>query len=339
MIKEKVGICLINETKLDESFSSNKLAMSGYKFIRRDRNKFRGGIAFYITDQLPIQTIKIENHPDIEILTIAITIGKNKILVAGIYKPPNLSETYFTTNLETIISKLSYKYEKLILMGDFNITTCNPILSQFLDTFAFSTLNIDPTCFKNSKNPSCIDLLLTNFKPSFIKTNVFETGTSDHHKMISTIMKLHFARESSKIKYYRDYRKFDIDYFSSELSRQLDSTFSSFKENEDCEELNEFSRFHRVFLNLLNIQAPLKKKILRGNNRPFMTKTLRKAIMIRSRLKSHVNKTRSYEKWSLYKTEKNFCAKLLKKTKKDYFSNVNPRFVSDNKHLSQTIKP
>ena len=94
-----------------------------------------------------------------------------------------------------------------------------------------------------------------------MKTNGFETEISDHHKMISTIIKLHFTRETPKTKYYRDYRKFDIDYFSSELSRQLDSTFSSFKENEDCEELNEFSRFHRVFLNLHNIQAALKKKI------------------------------------------------------------------------------
>ena len=192
---------------------------------------------------------------------IEITISKNEILVAGIYKPPNLSETDFTTSLETIISKLSNSYEKLILMGDFNMTTSNPILSQFLDTFALSPLNIDPTCFKNLKNPSCIDLLLTNFKLSFMKTNVFEAGISGHHKMISSIMKLHFTRERPKTKYYRDYHKFDIDYFSSELYRQLDPVFCSIKKNVDYEELNEFRRFHRVFLNLLNIQAPLKKKI------------------------------------------------------------------------------
>ena len=131
------------------------------------------------------------------------------------YKAPNLSETDLTTNLEAIISKLSNKYEKLILMGDFNMTITNQILS------------IARTCFKNSKNPSCIDLLLTNFNPSLMKTNAFETGISDHHKMISTIMKL--RKESPKTKYYQDYRKFDIDYFSSQLSRQLDSNFSSFK--------------------------------------------------------------------------------------------------------------
>ena len=66
---------------------------------------------------------KIENPSDIEILAIEMTIRKNKILVAGIYKPSNLSETHFTTNPETIISKLSNKYEKLILMVDFNMTT------------------------------------------------------------------------------------------------------------------------------------------------------------------------------------------------------------------------
>ena len=66
--------------------------MSGYKFVRKNRNKFGGGIAFYVNDQLPSRTIKIENPSDTEILTIEVTIRKNKFLVAGIYKPPNLRE-------------------------------------------------------------------------------------------------------------------------------------------------------------------------------------------------------------------------------------------------------
>ena len=74
------------------------------------------------------------------------------------------------------------------LMGDFNMTTSNPILSQFLDMFPLSPLNVSPNCFKNSKTPSCIDLLLTNLKLIFMKANVFETVISDHHKMISSII-------------------------------------------------------------------------------------------------------------------------------------------------------
>ena len=41
-------------------------------------------------------------------------------------------------------------------------------------------------------------------------------------------MKVHFTSESPKTRYYRDkFDKLDIKYFSSELSRKLDSTFSS----------------------------------------------------------------------------------------------------------------
>ena len=63
-------------------------------------------------DQLPSRSIKIENPSGIEILTIEITIRKNKIPVAGIYKPPDFSETNFTASLETIIGKLSNRYQK-----------------------------------------------------------------------------------------------------------------------------------------------------------------------------------------------------------------------------------
>ena len=51
------------------------------------------------------------------------------------------------------------------------MTMSNPILSQFLATFALSSLNIEPTSFEISKNPYYIDLLLTNFKPNFMKRN------------------------------------------------------------------------------------------------------------------------------------------------------------------------
>ena len=81
------------------------------------------------------------------------------------------------------------------------MTKSNQIRTQFLNKFALSSLNIDPTCFKNLKNPSCIDPLLTNFKPGFMKTNTFETGISDHHKMISTIIKHNSTRKGPKTKF------------------------------------------------------------------------------------------------------------------------------------------
>ena len=70
-----------------------------------------------------------------------------------------------------------------------------------------------------------------------------------------------------------------------------------------------------------------------------MKRTSRKAIVMRSRLKNRFNKTRMDENWSLFRTERNLCPKLLRKTKEDYYSKVNPKLVSDNKIFWRTIKP
>lgn len=64
------------------------------------------------------------------------------------YKSSNLSETNFTTSLETITTKLSNKCEKLIHMEYFNMTMGNPNLSHSLDTVKLSLLNTDPTFFR-----------------------------------------------------------------------------------------------------------------------------------------------------------------------------------------------
>ena len=70
-----------------------------------------------------------------------------------------------------------------------------------------------------------------------------------------------------------------------------------------------------------------------------MTKALRKAIMTRSRLKNIYNKKRSYDNWDKYKKQRNFCMKLLRKTKQDYFNNIDIKSDSDTKKFWKTIKP
>ena len=46
----------------------------------------------------------------------------------------------------------------------------------------------------------------------------------------------------------------------------------------------------KTFLTIVNKHAPLKRKIARGNQTPFMTKEFQKAIYTRSGLKNKMNK-------------------------------------------------
>ena len=74
-------------------------------------------------------------------------------------------------------------------MGDFNVRFTEVTMAAFCDEYKLKTLNKEPTCFKNYMSPSCIDLFLTNCPKSFESTLTIETGLSDFHKLIVTVLK------------------------------------------------------------------------------------------------------------------------------------------------------
>ena len=70
-----------------------------------------------------------------------------------------------------------------------------------------------------------------------------------------------------------------------------------------------------------------------------MSKALRKAIMMRSRMKNLYLKNKTDLNWSNYKKQRNFCANLLPKTKRKYFSKLDIIKFSDSKKFWKIIKP
>ena len=61
---------------------------------------------------------------------------------------------------------------------------------------------------------------------------------------------------------------------------------------------------------MFNKHAPRKTKIFRGNHKPHINKTLRKAIMKRSQLENKANKTKDPKEILNYKNELNYVIKL-----------------------------
>ena len=102
----------------------------------------------------------------------------------------------------------------------------------------------------------------------------FETCISDHHKLASTILKSGSFKGTPKMKIYRSYKKFELENFNRILKDKLENLAD-----------HSYAEFEKVFLKELNKHAPLKKKILRHIDNAFMTKELRKEIMLRSNSK------------------------------------------------------
>ena len=174
----------------------------------------------------------------------------------------------------------------------------NKNMKDLCDMFELNHLIKDPTCFKSS-NPSCIDNFYTNKNTTLFNSSTVETGISDHHSLICTMLRSTFCKGLSKFTYYRSCNNYNKEQFENVLKQKLVSS-------------SNFEEFFDTFLAALNEHAPLKKKKNRYNHQVFMSKTLRKAIMKRSKLRNTFNKKRSSENWRSYKRQRNICSNIPK---------------------------
>ena len=179
------------------------------------------------------------------------------------------------------------------------------------------------TCFRGKG--SCIDLILTNRKYSFKNTYSVETGLSDHHQLIYSAIKTKFKSEEPKKLIYRDYSNFSTECFKDDFMSSI------------CQEKHDYSDFEKKFIDTLNKHAPKEIKTFRGNHKPRMNTTLRKAIMKRFQLKNKTNKTRNATDVSNYKRQRSYVVKLNNQCKTDHFDRLNPE--KDPKPFWKSCKP
>ena len=124
------------------------------------------------------------------------------------------------------------------------------------------------TCFKGDGS-LCIELLIINSKFSFMKTNSFETGLSDHHHhVIYTILITKFEKFEPKKLIYRNFKQCDNDKFKLDICNSMSI-------------VRTHVAFENSFISIVDKHAPKKTKILRGNQKTRFNKTLREQKMIR----------------------------------------------------------
>ena len=81
----------------------------------------------------------------------------------------------------------------------------------------------------------------------------------------------------------------------------------------NAEARTNFSKFQDTFLCVLDSHAPMKKKCIRADEALYMTKHLRKAIMMQSRLENKYFKSRSLSDRDIFKKQKNYAIDCVKK--------------------------
>ena len=125
-------------------------------------------------------------------------------------------------------------------------------MSDVKDVFNLINLVKKPTCFK-SQVGTRIDLMLPYRPRSFLKSQNFEIGLSDCHKLVVNILRESFKKLPRKIIGYRDQKRFNQVHFL----RDLDSILLQGELYKNCDE--PYKKLTEIVNDILNHHAPLKK--------------------------------------------------------------------------------
>ena len=172
------------------------------KPFRYYRSKNGEGLPTFVRAGVPVREIRTYKFPSaIEIIVIRTKIKTVRWLLLNLYRPPNQCSKFFFNVVEKGLDFYGSRYETLILMCDINCEPGDSVIRDFIDSYNFTNMVRDLTCFKSSIL-TCSDLILTNGKGSVKSTTADETGLSDFHSMILTTITDGCVKSGSRIKVY-----------------------------------------------------------------------------------------------------------------------------------------
>ena len=149
--------------------------------------------------------------------------------------------------------------------------------------------------------------------------------------MCVTVMKMYHCKQRPSVITYRKFKNFSNIEFMKDLEEHL-TKFEHFD--------NIPSNLFKETVNItLEKHAPTKKKNLTANQAPFITKTLRKEVMKRSRLRNKSLNTKRENDRKAYNKQRNYVVSLLRKEKKDFYGNLDISKVTDNRVFWKIVKP
>ena len=320
LLLKYVDILCITESKLSNTDVNCEYEVAGYKLYRQDRYVNSGGMVVWIRSDIPHKReidFEFTSHiPHIESMVFSITLKKQTWYTVLVYKNPKVSENVFIQKLISAYNCMSNKGKEIILLGDVNINMINEsdkLTSDLCQVFGLKNLITNPTCFK-SKCGTLIDPVIVMNPKRFQSPINIHFGYSDFHNLVGCVTKLQVPLQKPMSLEYRSYKNFNVDSFNADVSLIPFHVTEIFEDVDD-----KYWCMSKLYADVVNEHAPLKKRVIRGQQVPYMHSDLRKNMYKRNMLKNKYFKNRTVESWNAYCIQRNFTTNMRRNAIKSYF--------------------
>ena len=294
-----ISIC---ETSLNDSIELPETLLNDYTFVSANNpaNTRDGGVGLFYKNSLPVT---VPNDLSFnESIVIELKFGREKRFFTVLYRSPSFDHTSpefqtFLLNFENLYP--SIKAENPLAMfftGDFNAhsqlwwpgvdtTHEGTTIDELFTKLGLSQIISEPTNFEPHKNPSCIDLLVTD-QPNII----LESGTRSfldsycHHQIIHCKVNFRIPPPLPFERKIWHYNRAD----SAAIKRSIANFSWRQHLNINTDPNWQVKTFTDIFLNIMSNVIPNETKRFVPRDPPWITKPLKTMINRKNRLyKSH----------------------------------------------------
>ena len=353
-----IHIISIQEGWITEGRPVSQIEIDNYELFL-EHNKIgghKGGIAVYVHSSLKGKKEKFFDDSPSKLweglsLNITGTSMAQPLKVHTVYRPPrekNHLENHqrFMVEFEPYLQKIKSDSTNSLIVGDINYnlieSSTNNMCQEYLDAMLSYELIPEITLPTKLNRNSCnlYDHIFSHLKSDSIRTMacIYLTDISDHLPVFISLKTNNTKQDTPKFRYIRDNSNENCKKYLNKVAELIAST--QFDTSLTSDPNVAYDILNKTLTSTYNDTFPLKRiKVTKYNTKrsPWITQGLLNSIKTRDILYRKLKKTKpdnpSYEiKEKALKDHRIVLNKLLRKTKRDFYTLEFAKFANDCKN-------
>lgn len=328
-IDVQIDVYVFSECWIDESSSLPSITNYTSFHTKKTFNQ-NDGVAVYVAEYLNYRVYEPDCMVDCNCLVLDLD---NKITVISIYRSPSVKNlSCFLNSLEKLLNTI--KSSSIILTGDINIDTLvtnTPDSSDYLELLASYGLIQGVTRVTRPLSKTCLDHCLVKCNFSW-ETAVFEeTNITDHSPTLFYCNNINYRHKTripkTKIKPNYDAIKIYLE----------ESSWTDYYQSNDVDWCAKYL-IDRIQYSLTTYSISVKLPIRLNPLKPWVSIGVIRSLCKRDRIHRSLKKRYSDNLKTLYITYRNWCTKITKTLKKQYYCTQLTKHLSNAKETWKIVK-
>ena len=315
----------VNKSRLDDSIQDAEVKIDNYKLIRKDRNRYGGGVATYVHNDIKCNQVSHPSFDKLEAVLLLIDMKKSTpLLFVNWYRSPNCNTDVISMYEDMLTFIEGYSAPRpVIIMGDINLNILQEPLSadckkyyQINNIHGLHQINTCEYTRVSQESRSLIDHIVCSHPDNVNSWGVHDVGFSDH-SLSYISWKTNNINDTNNVKFitFRKSKGVDIEAFKMDMGSQNWSSIESLSSIDEA-----VCKWEEILTSVVDKHMPIRTKRVKKKQSPWLNETIFNLMKKRDKIKKKAKVSHTNDDWKEYRKTRNKVTFEIKKAKKKYYT-------------------